>query len=192
MQAPPTITAIILAGGQSQRMGTEKGLVPFRGRPLIASVLEVAKKVADEILLVTANPAYERFGYPLIEEEFRGKGPLSGICSGLSYSSSAKNLVLGCDMPFLNVRLLAELQASAGAEQVLLTQHKGLPEPLCSVYDRSCVAHIRTLLEQNQLKITDALAGLKTRLISFDGKDWFRGNEFTNLNSPEELEKYSL
>jgi molybdopterin-guanine dinucleotide biosynthesis protein A len=58
------------------------------------------------------------------------------------------------------------------------------------VYDRRCGLHIRQQLEENQLKITDALAGLHTRVISFDKEEWFAGNEFTNINSIEELRKY--
>ena len=90
---------------------------------------------------------------------------------------------------FLKI-LLTELINNCGEEDVLLTEHKGKAEPLCSVYDRSCIAHLRSQLEQNQLKITDALEGLKTRVISFDKEDWFRGNEFANINSIEELNKY--
>jgi molybdopterin-guanine dinucleotide biosynthesis protein A len=93
-------------------------------------------------------------------------------------------------MPFLSSKLLTELITNSGAEEVLLTEHLGLAEPLCSVYDRNCITHIRPLLEKDQLKITDALEGLKTRVISFDKEEWFKGNEFANINSIEELNKY--
>jgi molybdopterin-guanine dinucleotide biosynthesis protein A len=93
-------------------------------------------------------------------------------------------------MPFLSERILTELITTCGNEDVLLAEHLGLAEPLCSVYDRSCIIHIRLQLEQNQLKITDALSGLKTRVISFDKEEWFKGNEFVNINSIEELNKY--
>ena len=93
-------------------------------------------------------------------------------------------------MPFLTERLLTELIASCGNEDVLLAEHLGLAEPLCSIYDRSCITHIRSKLEQNQLKITDALEALKIRVVSFDKEEWFKGNEFANINSIEELKKY--
>ena len=79
---------------------------------------------------------------------------------------------------------------AGGEEDVLLTEHQGKAEPLCSVYDRSAMAHIRRLIDQDQLKITNAIAGLKTRVVSFDRNEWFRGNEFANINSIEELKKY--
>jgi molybdenum cofactor guanylyltransferase len=186
------ITVIILAGGKSSRMKEEKGLVYFNGKKLVEHVIESVKKITNKIIIITANSAYEQFGYPCIEDEMKDKGPLGGIFTGLVHSSTQKNLVVGCDMPFLSERILSELINKCSDEDVLLTEHLGLAEPLCSIYDRSCITHIRPLLEQNQLKITDALAGLKTRVISFDKEEWFAGNEFANINSIEELNKYKL
>lgn len=184
------ITAIILAGGKSSRMKEDKGLVLFNGKALVEHVIDATRKVTDNIIIVTANPAYQQFGVNCIEDDMKDKGPLGGILTGLVHSSTTKNLMLGCDMPFLSGELLRALIRNCGEEDVLLTEHKGLAEPLCSVYDRSCITHIRLLIEQDQLKITDALAGLKTRVISFDKEGWFRGNEFANINSIEELKKY--
>lgn len=184
------ISAIILAGGKSSRMGEDKGLVSFRGNMLVEHVIDVLKKITDSIIIVAANPEYKKLGYHCFEDELKDKGPLGGIYTGLLNSATQKNLFVGCDMPYLSENLLSSLINSRGEEDVLLTEHEGKAEPLCSVYDRNCITHIRPLLEQNQLKITDALAGLKTRVISFDKEDWFRGNEFANINSIEELRKF--
>lgn len=187
---PTDITAIILAGGKSSRMKTEKGLVLFRGKPLVQYVIDAAQKITGHIIIVTANPAYRQFGYPCFEDVVKEKGALGGIYTGLVHSATQKNIVLGCDMPFLTEQLLTALIDNCGNEEVLLTEHKGLAEPLCSVYDKEGAAHIRRLLEQDQLKITNALAGLKTRVVSFDDENWFIGNEFANINSIEELRKF--
>jgi molybdopterin-guanine dinucleotide biosynthesis protein A len=190
MHNPKEITAIILAGGKSSRMKEDKGLVYFNGKMLAQHVIDVLKKITKNIIIITANSDYNQFGCPCIEDEMKDKGPLGGIYTGLINSSTQKNLFIGCDMPFLSEKILSELINRNGDEDVLLTEHLGLAEPLCSIYDRSCIAHIRPLLEQNQLKITDALVGLKTRVVSFDKEDWFAGNEFANINSIEELRKY--
>lgn len=171
-------------------MKEDKGLVYFKGNMLVEYVLAAAGKVTDHIIIITSNPAYGRFGFPCIEDELKDRGPLGGIYTGLNHSSSRKNLLLGCDMPFLSEKILTELIMNCGEEDVLLTEHQGKAEPLCSVYDRSAMAHIRRLIDQDQLKITDAIAGLKTRVVSFDRNEWFRGNEFANINSIEELKKY--
>lgn len=166
-------------------------MVQFNGRMLVEYVIGAVKELTSNIVIVTANPSYQRFGISCIQDEYKDKGPLAGIYTGLTHSDTKKNLLLGCDMPFLTERLLSALTGSAGEEDVLLTEHRGMAEPLCSVYDKDCAAHIRPLLEQDQLKITDALAGLKTRMISFDREEWFHGNEFANINSIEELKKYA-
>lgn len=184
------ITVVILAGGKSSRMKAEKGLVLFRDKMLIEHVLSSARAITEKILIVTSNPDYQRLGVPCVEDVWKEKGPLGGICTGLMHSTTAKNLLLGCDMPFLTEQLLTTLATRCGDEDVLLTEYRGKAEPLCSVYDRSCITHIRSRIEQDQLKITDALAGLKTRVISFDEEDWFHGNEFANINSIDELRKY--
>ena len=171
-------------------MKEEKGLVYFNGKMLLQYVIEAVKKITDNITIITANPAYRQFGCSCVEDELKDKGPLGGIYTGLVHSTNQKNIVVGCDMPFLSEKLLSALANNCREEDVLLTEHNGLAEPLCSVYDKNCASHFRILIEKNQLKITDALGGLKTRVISFDKESWFKGNEFANINSIEELRKF--
>ena len=185
------ITAIILAGGKSTRMKEDKGLVHFNGKMLVEVVIDAVKKITTNIIIITSTLAYKQFGCTCIEDEIKEKGPLGGILTGLANSSTKKNLVVGCDMPFLSHTLLTALITNIGDEEILLTEHLGKAEPLCCVYDKSCIPYIRSQLVQNQLKITTALDGLKTRVISFDKEDWFIGNEFANINSIEELKKYN-
>lgn len=181
---------MILAGGRSSRMGQDKGWLPFRGRPLVESVIGAARTIGSKIRLITANPAYESLGYPCHEDEITGMGPLGGILSGLRLSDTRKNLVLGCDMPFLYHNLLASLVEAAGEEDVLLTEHRGKAEPLCSVYDVRCIPTIEGALKAGRLKVTDALEQLNVRTISFDDAPWFQSDSFANLNTLEALQKY--
>ena len=150
------------------------------------------KKITNNIIIITQNPGYEKSDYPCYPDVFQDKGALGGIYSGLKFSPTQKNLVVGCDMPFLSETILTKLIHEIGEEDVLLTEHLGKAEPLCSIFDKNCITHIRSQLDQNQLKITTALEGLKTRVISFDSEEWFEGNEFANINSIEELKKFEL
>lgn len=184
------ITAIILAGGKSSRMKQEKGLVLFNGKKLIEYVIEAIKNITNNIIVITPNPDYKQFDFPCFEDELKDKGPLGGIYTGLVHSSTHRNLIVGCDMPFLSERFLTTLVNNCGDEDVLITEHLGMAEPLCAVYQKKCADHLRLQLEQNHLKITNALEGLKIRVISFDKEDWFIGNEFANINTIEELHKY--
>jgi len=185
-----TITAIVLAGGKSSRMGTDKGLVEFEGHPLVTYVIHQLQKITSRIFIITQHGAYEQFNLPCYPDIYAEKGPLAGIYTGLHYSQTDKNLVVGCDMPFLTTDLLTALVNAAGKEDALITEHKGKAEPLCSVYDKNCSDHFKALIEKDHLKITDALNGLTTRTISFDEEPWFKGNEFANMNSLEELIKF--
>lgn len=184
------LAAIILAGGQSSRMGTDKGLMPFHGQPMISHLLQTLQQLElPNIIIITNKHGYASFGYPCYPDLLEDKGPLGGIYAGMVHSDALKNLVLPCDMPFLSKDLLSALIAEIGNEEVLLTRHNGKPEPLCSVYDSRCIHHFKEKLEKNELKITDALLGLNVRLTQFDDRPWFRGNEFSNLNTPDELIK---
>ncbi len=190
MPVEKNITAIILAGGKSSRMKTDKGFVSFNGKLLIEHVLDAVKKITGNIIIVTRDPAYLAFGFPCYPDIYKEKGALGGIYTGLVNSSSQKNIVVGCDMPFLSKNVLEDLVKNCEDADVLLTMHKDKEEPLCSVYDKSCIPHFKDLIGKDHLKITEALMGLKTRLISFDKEEWFAGNEFANINSIEELKKY--
>lgn len=184
------ITAVILAGGKSSRMKTDKGLVNLHGRMLVEYVLDAVKKITPDIIIITQNPAYEKLGYPCYADVYKEKGALGGIYTGLVNAGTQKSLVVGCDMPFLAKNVLAGLINNCDGVDALIAVHKGKEEPLCSIYDKSCIPHFRERIEQDQLKITDALVVLKTRVISFDKEEWFVGNEFANINSIEELNKY--
>lgn len=184
------ITAIILAGGKSSRMMKEKGFVDFNGKMLVQHVIDAVKIISSHIIIITQNEEYRQFSYPCYSDVIKDKGALGGIYSGLFHSITNKNLVVGCDMPFLSEKLLTELMKKIGEEDVLLTEYREKAEPLCSVYDKNCLSHIRKQLEQDHLKITDAMAGLKTRVISFDKEDWLAGNEFANINSENELRQF--
>ncbi len=186
------ITAIILAGGKSTRMKEDKGLVFFKGKMLAQHIIDSLNTITNNIIIITSNAGYKQFGYPCIEDEMKEKGPLGGIYTGLINSSAIKNLVVGCDMPFLSRNIFRGLINNCEGTDALLAEHKDKVEPLCAIYDRNCISHLGSRLEQNQLKITDALEGLKTRVISFDNEEWFMGNEFANINSIEELNKYNL
>ncbi len=168
----------------------DKGLIYLNGKPLVEHSIGKVKNFAHHIIIISANPDYRQFGYPCFEDVMKERGPLGGIFTGLVHSSTQKNLVIGCDMPFLSQNIFSGLINNCEGVDALLAEHKGKPEPLCAIYDRSCISHLRSKLEQNQLKITNALEGLKTRVISFDAEEWFRGDEFANINSDDELKKF--
>lgn len=184
------LTAIILAGGQSSRMGQDKGLMSLQGKALTGHILEQVRTVTGNILIITSNPLYKVFGYPCYRDLFPGKGPLGGIYTGLMYSNTQKNLVLACDTPFISRATLQSLLARCGSEDAIITEHGGKPEPLCAIYDKNCIPLLKKHLQEGKLKILDALNVLKVSVANFDKSGWLGTNEFANINTREELEKY--
>jgi len=116
-----TITAVILAGGRGTRMGgIEKGLLDWRGRPLIAHLIDALAPQVDHIL-INANRAHERyaiFGLPIIRDapDFEGRGPLAGIHTALSHAATERMICVPCDMPELPDDLVARLLQATQAE----------------------------------------------------------------------------
>ena len=100
------ITGVILAGGKSSRMGTDKGLLELNGKPLIQYAIDTLKSIGLEIIIISNNSDYEQFGFPVYPDIIPDKGPIGGVYTALSYSSTEKNLIVSCDTPFLSKKLL--------------------------------------------------------------------------------------
>ena len=182
------MTGIILAGGKSSRMGQDKGLLPYKGMPLILYVINAISPVVNDVLIVTSNKDYEQFGYPLIADVYSEKGPLAGIYSGLRSSESELNLVLGCDMPNVTTELLRYLVSQVKDEAVLLPSFKGKTEQLAGFYSKKCLPIFKQEIEKDNLKIRDAIALVSHRFVEIDEQlAFYKPELFNNLNSPEDL-----
>ncbi|HFQ95827.1 MAG TPA: molybdenum cofactor guanylyltransferase [Anaerolineae bacterium] len=153
-----TVTGLILAGGASSRMGRNKALIAWEGKPLVARVAAALAPIADERLIV-ANDAdpYRFLGLPVIPDIQPGYGPLMGLYSGLKAASGELAVVAAVDMPFLAPDFLRFLLALAPGYDVVIPEAGGRLHPLCAVYRRA------TCLPP----ITDAIARGQRRLIAF-------------------------
>ncbi len=191
------MTAIILAGGQSRRMGRNKALLRLEpdGPTLIEIVVGAARAVTPQIILSTNTPeVYAWLQLPRVADEFPGAGPLAGLAAGLAVMTTSHALLLGCDMPFLQPPLLRHLAAQALAsdvDAVVPLNANGQMEPLCAVYRRSCLASARAQLAAGKHKMMDWLASIATRCITADELRRFdpRLQSLHNLNTPEDLAK---
>ena len=163
------VTLIILAGGKSLRLGRNKALEIVSGKSLIERVAERLKPITDQLIIVTSK---EQVGLPFIHgaevvaDIYPGKGPLGGIYTGLMASRSDQNIVVACDMPFLNAELLRHMiELSPGYDAVVPRLGEGTIEPLHSVYSKSCLPVIRMRLENDQLEIIPSLEQLRVRYV---------------------------
>jgi molybdopterin-guanine dinucleotide biosynthesis protein A len=161
------ISLAIQAGGESSRLGGDKALRLFLGRPLIQRVVERLAPIADEILVTTNRPEdYAFLGLRLVPDLLPGRGALGGLYTAVASASFPIVAVAACDLPFANLALLqaaAALLIREGAEAVVPRSAGGL-EPMHAVYRReTCLPVIRAAIERDHLKVTDWLPAVRVR-----------------------------
>jgi molybdopterin-guanine dinucleotide biosynthesis protein A len=188
------MTGIVLSGGENRRMGRDKAFLPIAGRPIIEHVLQALRDSVEHIIIVTNSPeAYSSYEAEVmvIEDVYEKRGPLTGIYSGLLRSSDEYNVVVACDMPFLNPRLLAYLADLSKSYDVVLPKIEDYVEPLHAVYRRGLLPIIEEHLNRENRRIQSILSGLRVRYVTEREIDRFdpQRRSFINLNTPEEYKE---
>jgi molybdopterin-guanine dinucleotide biosynthesis protein A len=187
------VTAFVLAGGKSTRMGTDKALLRWQHGTLLDHVLELAHELTPHVRIVADRKRFAGYGAPVIEDVYRGCGPLGGIHAALSTTVSPWNLMLAVDLPLLNGRLLGYLVALARESDATVTVPSvgGGLQPLCAVYRREFAELAQCSLEAGENKIDLLFARVKTQTIEEEKlvQAGFSREMFRNVNTPEELEE---
>jgi molybdopterin-guanine dinucleotide biosynthesis protein A len=193
MPGDDRLTAAILVGGQSRRMGTNKALATIHpdGTTVVESVVRALRQVADEIVLVGSDGVagnYTFLDLPWVADIFPGTGPLGGIHSALTGTGNSHLLVVACDMPFLNVDLLRHMM-SLPRDYDVLVPVIGQPQPLHAVYARSCVPLIAESLNQGRYKVSGWFKSANVRTIEESVVAQFDPSlrSSFNVNTPEDL-----
>ena len=190
MQTTPEVTAAILAGGKSTRMGTNKAVLRVHGRPMIEHACAAVASLCRETILVTNTPEeYAHLQLPMFGDQFPEHGSLGGLYTAVQAARWPHVLVVACDMPLLNPALLAYLIAVRHAADAIVPQWDEFPEPLHAIYAKSCASAMRACLQAKRLKITSFFGACAVRLVSRAEIEAFdpTGMSFRNVNTPEEL-----
>lgn len=190
MGSKKNITGVILAGGKSSRMGTDKGILELNGKKIIEHIIFSIRPVVDEIIIISNTNNYDYLGLKVYRDIIKECGPLAGIHTALTYSSTEKNLVVSCDIPFINSDLLSYIVDNAGRCEVAIPVHKGNTEPLCAIYSKKCTGRFEELISKNELKLHNVFHHFITKEIFISEKQSFYDSKlFVNINTPAELEK---
>ncbi len=183
----------IQAGGQSRRMGQDKGLAHFNGRPLVARVVEQLSGLGAALLITTNQPEeYAFLGQPLFTDLLPGKGPLGGLYTALCATQKPVIAVVGCDMPFIVPALLAaerDLLLGGGYDVVVPRSPDGL-EPLLALYRReACLPAVRAALGAGERKMTAWYSTVQAQEMDVEVVALYdpQFRSFINLNTPEEF-----
>jgi molybdopterin-guanine dinucleotide biosynthesis protein A len=192
------VSAFILGGGASSRMGADKGLLEIGNAPLILRTAQLIEPLVQEVTIVGHPERYSQLGLRAISDRTVEAGtesdavrtPLLGIATALSVTSSPWNLILACDLPYLTrgwVEWLLARPARSGAQIVMPRSSRGL-EPLAALYRRECAAPILAALERGIRKVTDALSRLQIEYVA--EIEWAELDPehcvLKNMNSPED------
>lgn len=198
------ITAIILSGGKSSRMGQNKSLFEINGKTIIEDLYLKIKSIFKNIILVTNDAElYDFIKEPKVKDIFIGKGPLGGIHSGLMHSQTEKNFIISCDLPLITLEAIDFIISKSENQNITLPLANGFVQELCGVYSKSLISNIEEKLEESNkeeirhheqkhrgCKVHSFIKENNALIIDFEKEfSFYNENLFFNLNTPEDLEK---
>ena len=190
------ISGIVLAGGKGLRLRRDKALEVVGGKSLLERVISTLNLFQGDIIIVTAREQSLpcAINYPklrIVADAYPGRGALGGIYTGLMASGSRHNIVVACDMPFLNHGLLNYMVQLAPDYDVVAPRLGRMVEPLHAVYSRNCLKAIESLLRQNSLSITRLFTLVRARYVEAEEIDRFdpRHLSFFNINTEADLKR---
>ena len=182
-------TGVVLAGGQSSRMGRDKALIEIDGARLLDRSVELLRPHAREILVIGDPAKYEVLHASVIPDDRPGKGPLGGIVTALHRARYVRLVVLAVDLPNLDDRLLIALKhALEPGVDAAVPRHGDLIEPLAAAYHRHAIEPFEQCLERDALKMSAALDRVRTTYLDIaPGEEGWPTDLFRNLNTPADL-----
>jgi len=189
------IGCIVLAGGKGLRLGRDKTVESVGNTSLLERVVSNLSLFNSDIIIVTAVKQFlpQFIDYPklrLVADIYPGKGALGGVYTGLATSDSLFNLVVACDMPFLNQDLLRYMVQLADGFDLVMPRLDNLVEPLHAVYSKGCLAPMENLLRQDNLKVSNLLTLVRVRYVEAEEINQFdpKHLSFFNINTEADLE----
>ncbi len=177
------ITGIIMAGGKSSRMGADKGLIEFKGKPLVKYAIDCLSPFCEKLILSTQNKDYAQFGLPLLADEIPNCGPLGGIYTALKTGSDRFIFILGCDLPYLSRGSVQKLIENISGYDCIVPKIGDKIEPLCAIYSRSLLPEIEKRIKLGKLAIYSLIELSNCCYVPFD----LDIPDFQNINTPNDL-----
>ncbi len=197
-------SCIVLCGGQSRRMGRDKGSMIIQDKPMIKHILSTLNHQINEVVIVLNDKdrigKYSEFIDPddytytitFLEDKIKNKGPMPGIMTGLSEVSGDYALVLPCDSPYVSKDYIDAIFSEIDNDyQAIVPYHDEdnklkTSEPLHSIYNRNVIPEIENLVGEDILHIKGLIEKIDTKFVLIDNKK-IEKKEFRNLNRPEDI-----
>jgi molybdopterin-guanine dinucleotide biosynthesis protein A len=186
------ISAVILAGGRSKRLGVNKAFVQIGGQALIERVISRLRELSDDLIIVANEPGlFQGLGARVTGDVFPGKASLGGIYSGLLVARHDYALVVGCDMPFLSRGLLRYMILVAPGYDAIVPFYDNYLEPLHTIYHKTSLEVMREMLEADRLRISELFGRQHIRQVTVEEIASFDPQRlsFFNINTPQDLQR---
>jgi molybdopterin-guanine dinucleotide biosynthesis protein A len=181
------VTGIILSGGQSKRMGTDKALIHINEKTLLEKAIEICNTFCTHILISSNHRNHEKYGYKVVADEIENCGPMGGIYSCLKHSKTEWNFVISVDAVFVAPEFIAFLISEAGDFDTVIPIHQNGKEPLIALYHKNILTEIKKMLDLGNFKMQNLLNLVNTKYV--DSQDYVERfpKLFRNLNRPEDF-----
>ncbi len=197
------ITAIILSGGKSSRMGTNKSLLKIGDKTVIERMHDLLRNMFKDVILITNEPVdYKFLGLPIYEDIFRHRGPLAGIHSGLKHSKTNLNFIISCDLPLMTKEMINYLIEYKTNKLITVAKADGFIQQLAGKYSKECLSPSEKILKEgmenenrdavqkkrkcNVLSLIDLVGA---EIIPAESLPFYNEDLYFNMNSTED---YSL
>ena len=197
-------SCIVLCGGQSRRMGRDKGSLIIQDKPMIKHVLSTLNHIIDEVVIVLndkeridkysefINPQDYTYTITFCEDKIKNKGPMPGIMTGLENIESDYALILPCDSPYVSKKYIQTIFSEIDDDYQAIVPYHDIEnkirtsEPLHSVYNKNVIPEIEKLVNEDILHIKGLIEKIDTKFVLIDNKK-IEKKEFKNLNRPEDI-----
>lgn len=173
------VKTYILSGGNSTRMGEDKGLKPILGKPGIMYLLEMLQAQDINPIIIANKAGYDQLGVQVINDLVSDKGPLGGVYTALN-DAGTDVLILAADTPFVSAVVIQLLLEKREEDKINVVRYNGRIQPLCGVYPAACLKEVGERIRDSRLKMMDLLDGFPIHFIDLDGEE----EVFHNNNTP--------
>ncbi|HMU44318.1 MAG TPA: molybdenum cofactor guanylyltransferase [Ignavibacteriaceae bacterium] len=186
------ITGIILAGGKSSRMGTNKSFLKIGNQTIIERIVDLMKSIFSEVIIITnSTEEYKFLNLPLFEDIYKWKGPLAGIHSALAHSQTEKIFVLSCDVPLMSKEMIEYIVEYKSNKPIIFCEAAGYHQPLVGVYSKKIFCEIEKFISNNELSdksFHQFLKNVDAELIHPEKLHFYKDEFFFNVNNPEDYD----
>ncbi len=185
-------TAVILAGGQSKRMGQDKAAVMFQGKTLLQHAEDKLTPLFETVVVSTREQRSDT-GLPQVLDASQSRAPMLGIAACFEALDADWLFVVGVDMPFISADLVQYMASQRGNHDAVALQAGDMVQPLCCFYHRSCLPQMKANIQAGKRSLKHLLQAVDTRVIPESEARVYdaRLQSVVSLDTPQDLRDWS-